>query len=310
MIFKKHREKQTKYTGLYNQPVYKFEFGGNNKMNTKRNLIKRRVTRNYLKIAFVFLFVLLAGNNLKLQIEQATNEDTIKKLTEANQLLDSKLNDSNAKVTELSNNLKSAEKAVMYQYDINDALNDVNTNLDKELVSLKTDNKKLSKELDNSISRLTTYEKYKYVVFNRAGKRTDVTYEQLKTGEKMMQAKGYDPNLLFGIVMVESTGKSNAYNRGSGATGYGQFMSGTGEFVYEKLLKLGTYNHYSTPKNGDANIKMMAAYLDYLYTKYDGNIVRGIREYCGGGPTFAASYIRKVDSYLPANESVYEMCKK
>jgi hypothetical protein len=83
-------------------------------------------------------------------------------------------------------------------------------------------------------------------------------------------------------------------------------MPRTGKFVYEDLLKLGSYNHNTTPKNGDINIKMVAKYIEYLYDKYDGNIVRGIKEYCGGGYSYTASYINKVDSYL-SDKSVYSM---
>lgn len=268
---------------------------------------RKNVTINCLKISFVILFILLGISNIKLLVADNQSSKTIAKLEVSKKELKAQLIASNDKVTVLSSELKSSEAVVMYQYNVNKELNETNKALDKQISKLKKVTKKLNKELDNSISRLTTYEKYKYVVFNKAGKRTDVTYEQLKTGEQMMKKKGYDPDLLFSIVMVESTGRANAYNRGSGAAGYGQFMPRTGEFVYEKLLKLGTYNHNTTPKNGDINIKMVAKYIEYLYSKYDGNIVRGIREYCGGGSSFTASYISKVDSYLP-KKSVYGLC--
>lgn len=274
--------------------------------------LRKKATINCIKIAFVSLFIILAINNIKLTISNNENLNTIKLLENSNKNLSLALLKTNDKVINLSSQLESAESAVLYQYGLNKALHETNNVLDKQIAKLKKNNKKLNKELDNSISRLSTYEKYKYVVFNELGKRTDVTYDQLKTGEEMMMKKGYDPDLLFSIVMVESTGRSDAYNKSSGASGYGQFMPATGKFVYEDLLKLGTYDHNTTPKNGDINIKMMARYIEYLYDRYDGDIIRGIKEYCGGNDSYTYRYIHdKIEANLPENETVYSMslCK-
>lgn len=176
--------------------------------------------------------------------------------------------------------------------------NNVINTLNDEVLILKKDNKSLAKQYDKLnrhykvlASRKELYDKYEYIVMY-GGKRTDVTYKQIKIGEQLMMENGYDPNILFSIIMVESRGNASAKNVASSATGYGQFLTSTGRFVYEDLMKngKGTYNH-SMAKNGDLNIKMTAHYLDYLLSYHDNNLFNSIKNYSGRDTSGTNRYI-------------------
>jgi soluble lytic murein transglycosylase-like protein len=131
------------------------------------------------------------------------------------------------------------------------------------------------------------------------GKRTDLTYKQIKMGQDLMLAKGYDPDILFGIVMTESRAVEKCTNDESTARGLGQFLKGTGKWVYEKLLNLGTYNH-NYALDGDTNIKMMVSYLDYLFKTNNNNLYNAIQLYRGssGKPKVTQAYCNSIDSFI------------
>ena len=158
----------------------------------------------------------------------------------------------------------------------------------------------LMEKYNNLYDRISVYEKYEYALYDTEGNRNDITYDQLVLGEQLMLEKGYDPGLLFGSIMVESEGHQDAYNSSSGATGYGQFLTDTGKYVYEELLGngAGTYDHNTTPKDGTTNIKMMVAYYDYLYKFYKGDTIGVIKSYSGGSSSHALYYYNKVCNYV------------
>lgn len=106
--------------------------------------------------------------------------------------------------------------------------------LDQSNAKLISDNKSLDEKLKKFEKRKELYNKYEYAIYNEANKRTDLTYEQIATGEELMKKEGIDPDLLFGIIMTESNGDEKATSATSTARGYGQFLAGSGEFVYEK----------------------------------------------------------------------------
>lgn len=185
--------------------------------------------------------------------------------------------------------------------------------LNAQVETLVKDNKSLADEYDELYKKYKVfeereelYDKYDYVV-KYGGKRTDVTYDQIKLGEKLMLEKGYNPDILFSIMMVESRGKEAAVNKRSRATGYGQFIPGTGKFVYEDLLGngKGTYTHSKMATNGNTNIQMMVSYLDYLFTRNNNNLNRSMSNYSGGGPTFTNKYISWMRGF--GGNSVYKV---
>lgn len=169
--------------------------------------------------------------------------------------------------------------------------------LDKQNASLLKENKKIAKELDTFKQREELYDKYEYAIYNKAGKRTDLTYDQIKTGDQLMKEKGMDPNVLFGILMAESGGVETASNSTSTARGYGQLLAGTGKFVYENLQghAKGSYNH-SYAYNGDMNIVMMIDLLDYFKNDKDYSLHKTIQSY--RGLQDVACYERTINSYI------------
>lgn len=202
----------------------------------------------------------------------------------------------NSTITKLESNIENS--------------NDVIDTLSEEVELLISDNRNLAKQYDEVLSeynklslREELYDKYEYVV-TYGGERTDVTYDQIKFGEELMVEKNYDPNILFSIIMVESRGKEAAKNKKSSATGYGQFIKGTGKYVYEALLGNGegTYNHPVTAIDGDTNIEMMVTYLDHLFTKTNNNFTKSISIYSGRGSVGTKLYISWMNGFTRINK--------
>lgn len=167
---------------------------------------------------------------------------------------------------------------------------------DRELQNISEINKSYVDEINYLRSRKELYNKYEYAIYDEMGERTYLTYEEIKLGEDLMLEKGYDPNLLFGTIMVESRGNPNVVNEETGATGYGQFMDETAEFVWNDLM--GNYDYYpEIRKDGESNIKMMANYYDYLY-KTEGNTFSVIKRYSGNATNYGTlNYINKINSF-------------
>lgn len=137
--------------------------------------------------------------------------------------------------------------------------------------------------------------KYKYAMYDTGGNRNDLTVDLLTLGDRLMQENNLDPNLLFGIIMVESEGHTDKTNPDSGAAGLGQFMPETGQFVYNKYIdKNKKYYHNTTPYNATCNLKMTALYLKYLYDIYDNSTMDVLKHYCGGDDEFTQEYYYKI----------------
>ena len=168
--------------------------------------------------------------------------------------------------------LKDAELAMMTDQfisvcDENKDLRYANETLGKNTTSLLEVNKSLSEDnvalleqangykaaAEEYAERSELYDKYSYAILRKDGSKTDITYDQLRTAESLMEETGVDVDLMLSMIMVESNGKEKAASKTSTARGYGQFLKGTGEFDYEKLLHKGNYDH-SYALNGDTNI--------------------------------------------------------
>ena len=137
-------------------------------------------------------------------------------------------------------------------------LMDTVSELDSQNKELADENKKMHSDLKKYEKRSELFDKYEYAIYH-GKKRTSFTYSQLELAEDIMEEKGMDTNLLLAIAMTESGGNEKSQSTSSTAKGYGQFLSGTGKFVYEDLMKAGTYNH-NYALNGKTNIKLMANY--------------------------------------------------
>ena len=275
----------------------------NTTLNKKVMKLKTRVFKVVLKV--ILLLVVVGGmmafyenkiNNLN------ANHDAILEEKEATIERLLTLNNSNTSTIEA---LEAENKELS---DTTDDLISTTKELNDQLKELVSDNKALKKENKAYKKREELYNKYEYVIYDDGGNRTDMTYDEIKYAEELMEEKGYDPDLIFGIVMVESGGKRDSKNSESTATGYGQFLAGTGEFVYENLLQAGTYSH-NYAYNGKTNLEMMATYLDYLI-KQKGSLFSAIKQYCGRDVDGTYSYIRRVNLAMSGYNTVENIATK
>lgn len=169
-------------------------------------------------------------------------------------------------------------------------------NLDSQLENISGVNKSYVDELNELRSRSELYDKYEYAIMTEQGIRTELKYEEVKLGDKLMAEKGYNPHLLFGTIMVESSANPEAVNEISDATGYGQFLDSTAEFVWNDLLGYGGY-YSEIRKDGPSNILMMAEYYDYLYST-KGSTFEVIKQYSGNITNEGAyRYLSKINDY-------------
>lgn len=168
---------------------------------------------------------------------------------------------------------------------------------DTQLSHISEINKAYVDELNFLYGRKELFDKYEYAVINEVGDRTCLTYEQIKLGQDLMLENGYDPNLLLGTIMVESGGDPSRVNEESGATGLGQFLDESAEFVWCDLMG----NDYYDPeirKDAESNIKMMACYYDYLYKQEYGDTFNVIKRYSGNVTDWGTSqYIQRINNF-------------
>lgn len=187
------------------------------------------------------------------------------------------------------------------------SLCEINSELEEQNKSLVASNDEYCDIITRLRKREELFDKYEYAITRSDGSRTDITYEQLKTVEQLCKEKDIDTDLILSICMVESSGTENAKNGSSTARGYGQILSGTGEYVYEKLMKAGNYDH-SLAYNGDLNLKMVIEYIDYLDER--NSSLYGVIENYRGDPSDLDNYITKLDKYLSTKgKSVAQLSK-
>lgn len=177
------------------------------------------------------------------------------------------------------------------------SVSEISVDLDKSNNLLKIENRAMSERIKEYQEREELHDKYDYAIERKDGSRTDFSYSELKTLEQLTEEKGLSKetnDLILSIAMTESNGKEDAVNSESTATGYGQFLSSTGKFVYTKLMGNKSYSH-ELAKDGKTNISMMVEYVAYLDDKYNGNIGNVLLEYRG---VYDQAYLNKINNYL------------
>jgi len=137
----------------------------------------------------------------------------------------------------------------------------------------------IKNELDTFRNRAELYDKYEYVLFYD-GKRTDMTYNLVSYGETIMKKENIDPNMLFGLVMVESRGVQKAQNSTSTARGFCQLINTTAKSLYENELNKGSYRH-DYAFNGYINLELGAKLIASNMEQYKGNTYTTIQRYRG-----------------------------
>lgn len=176
--------------------------------------------------------------------------------------------------------------------------------LNSQLKELGDNNKDILKELKEYKNREELYNKYEYAI-EYEGERTDLTYKEIKYGEEKMQEENLDPDLLFGIIMVESRGTRTAKNKESTATGYGQVLAGTGKYLYEDVMGngKGTYDH-SYAYDGKTNINMVSTYLGYLCDN-KSSLFGAVKQYCGRDDAGTQSYLNCINSFTGTKDKYF-----
>ena len=174
---------------------------------------------------------------------------------------------------------------------------------------LDQQNRTLNDDLNDALEKIKQYESreelfdsYEWALFRENGSRTDIGYNDIVTLEELVDEKDLSDDtvdLVLAMAMTESNGNANARNISSSAVGLGQFLSGTGRFVYTSLMGNNAYNHQETASDSETNLEMMVYYLEYLDIKNNHNIERVISCYRG---IESPSYKYKINSYLAKND--------
>lgn len=174
---------------------------------------------------------------------------------------------------------------------------------------LDQQNRTLNDDLNDALEKIKQYESreelfdsYEWALFREDESRTDISYNDIVTLEELVDEKDLSDDtvdLVLAMAMTESNGNANARNISSSAVGLGQFLSGTGRFVYTSLMGNDVYNHQETASDSETNLEMMVYYLEYLDVKNNHNIERVISCYRG---IESPSYKYKINSYLAKND--------
>lgn len=269
------------------------------RISTKQETLMRNMF--LMKIFCVFCLVIAAsafiagGNNA---IKLAEVEADYNKLESDNLALINQYNELYATYDGLYTEYVTN---VEYAYSCEDTiigLNELVNELDEQSQSLAESNEEYYQTIQQYQQREELFDKYEYCIIRQdEGTRTDITYDQLINLEEVAEEKNIDVDLVLSICMVESDGDETCTSTTSTARGYGQFLSGTGKFVYEDLMNGDSYNH-SMALDGDTNLEMMVYYLDYLIDKNNGNLYASLKNYRGKGGNVLTNYIKRIDSYL------------
>lgn len=174
---------------------------------------------------------------------------------------------------------------------------------------LDQQNRTLNDDLNDALEKIKQYESreelfdsYEWALFREDESRTDISYNDIITLDELVDEKDLSDDtvdLVLAMAMTESNGNANARNISSSAVGLGQFLSGTGRFVYTSLMGNDVYNHQETASDSETNLEMMVYYLEYLDVKNNHNIERVISCYRG---IESPSYKYKINSYLAKND--------
>ena len=167
---------------------------------------------------------------------------------------------------------------------------------------------KANKELDKihkrvPIHRVVTknqnydYRPYFYAMQSTKFNKHYLSEKDMTTVLEWSSKYGIDPNLVIGIMWVESRYYPKAKSKSSSASGYGQFIKSTGKWTHESLLKRkDKYDHTVHPFNPDDAIPMMCAYLNHLIKISKGDIRKVLIRY--NGNELGKRYYELIDEYF------------
>lgn len=174
-------------------------------------------------------------------------------------------------------------------------MKDIAVTLQDENDKLLSSNKKMNKELKVLRERKELYDKYEYALVSD-GKRTDITYDQIKSLQQLLKDKKVnDTDLFLSWIMTESGGKEKCTSSYSTAKGYGQILDGTSKFVYKKVMKKKNWDN-SIAYDGKKNMELMSHYVDYLYSTNNNSLIKTIKRY--RGKENVSGYVGRMNEYL------------
>lgn len=246
-------------------------------------------------IAMVGLFVVSVVSIATLVVD---NYSLRNDLTVASEKYDTLMADNQSLIAENQSLSSTYNDAVLILSDVSQ----IAYQLDQQNRTLNDDLNDALEKIKQYESREKLFDSYEWALFREDGSRTDISYNDIITLEELVDEKDLSDDtvdLVLAMAMTESNGNANARNVSSSAVGLGQFLSGTGRFVYTSLMGNDVYNHQETASNSETNLEMMVYYLEYLDVKNNHNIERVISCYRG---IESPSYKYKINSYLAKND--------
>ena len=246
-------------------------------------------------IAMVGLFVVSVVSIATLVVD---NYSLRNDLTVASEKYDTLMADNQSLIAENQSLSSTYNDAVLILSDVSE----IAYQLDQQNRTLNDDLNDALEKIKQYESREELFDSYEWALFRENGSRTDISYNDIVTLEELVDEKDLSDDtvdLVLAMAMTESNGNANARNISSSAVGLGQFLSGTGRFVYTSLMGNDVYNHQETATDSETNLEMMVYYLEYLDVKNNHNIERVISCYRG---IESPSYKYKINSYLAKND--------
>lgn len=157
----------------------------------------------------------------------------------------------------------------------------------------------LVKEKAKKESNASIESEYSYVL-NYPG--SDFTIDDIKMVISLTKEAGgvLNPHLWFSLVELESSYNSKLKSKSSSASGWGQVIKGTGKWVYEDMLHMGTYNHSTMGTNKKINATISIYYLSNLIKEH--GVQKALLRYNGG--ELGQRYVSIVSSKLEKNSSL------
>jgi soluble lytic murein transglycosylase-like protein len=197
---------------------------------------------------------------------------------------------------ETLNKVVDKSASIMQQQDetIQETSNELNTviALNEELSVVNEQSATLLAEFQQ---REYLFDEYEYALMKTSTKRTDLTYKELKKLVEWSSEKGINPHLPLAMMKLESGFDRDATNSRSTARGYGQILGSTGNMLYTKMLGRSGYNH-NMAFDGELNIEMIIAYIDYLLKSNNGDVDMALTLYSGND--IGRTYHERVNNTL------------
>ena len=153
----------------------------------------------------------------------------------------------------------------------------------------------IKKKVEETKVKNNKYSKYDIIIDRAKSYGRDVSYLDYEFLDYVFEEAdrfNVNPYVVLGIVSGESNFYAEAKNKNSSATGLGQMIKGTGEYIHYNILGYkDIYNHNSL-KDPRTSIRYMLGYFKYLkkYNSYD----LAMGEYCGSKSYYNNTYRNKL----------------